>query len=179
MATPTSLPSTFVAGNVLTAAEMNALRGAFRILQVVHTHKNSVFSTTSTSYVDVTGLSATITPTSTSSTILVLVSLTIGGDNDGARGDIQLVRDSTAIGQSDSYSYYGTGLWSRSDRYSYTAFGSTNIHYEDSPATTSATTYKIQVREDGGIASTIYVNRARDSDVYRGPSSITLFEVSA
>ena len=150
-----------------------------KILQVVHTHKNSVFSTTSTSYVDVTGLSATITPTSATSTVLVIVSLTVGGDNDGARGDIQLVRDSTPIGQSDSYSYYATGLWSRSDRWAYTALGSTNIHFMDSPATTSATTYKIQIREDGGITSTIYVNRAKDNDLYRGPSSITLFEVSA
>jgi len=78
MATPTSLPATFVAGNVLTAAQMNDLRGAFRILQVVSTTKTDTFTTTSTSFTDVTGMSVTITPTATSSKVLVLVSMIAG-----------------------------------------------------------------------------------------------------
>ena len=74
MATPTSLPATFVAGNVLTAAQMNDLRGAFRILQVVRATDSTARSTTSTSFVDA-NISVTITPTSSSSDVLLIWSL--------------------------------------------------------------------------------------------------------
>ena len=47
MATPTTLPASFTAGQVLTAAQMNDLRGAFRVLQVVQATKANTFSTTS------------------------------------------------------------------------------------------------------------------------------------
>ena len=51
MATPTTLPATFVAGNVLTAAQMNDLRGAFRVLQIVSTTKTDTFTTSNTNTV--------------------------------------------------------------------------------------------------------------------------------
>ena len=66
------------------------------ILQVVQTSKTDDFSTTSTSYTDVTGFSATITPSSTSSKVLVMVSSntsTSGGNN----AMMKLVRGSTCL----------------------------------------------------------------------------------
>jgi hypothetical protein len=184
MATPTTLPATFVAGNVLTAAQMNDLRGAFRILQVVSTTKTDTFTTTSTSYTDLTGLSVSITPTATSSKVFVIANLNSSQTLDRIV-QTQLVRGSTAIALGDAASNRTVGS-------SFTANGVSDaggvnfgmpqiITYLDSPNTTSATTYKIQIRINA--AGTLYVNRtSTDTDSALFPrviSSITAFEVSA
>jgi hypothetical protein len=178
MATPTSLPATFVAGNVLTAAQMNDLRGAFRVLQVVSTAKTDTFSTTSTSFVDVTGLTTSITPSATSSKVLVLVTSNLSGASAVNPGQ-KIVRDSTDIFIGDAASnrirafYGGDGI---------NAFNmwQTAAVFLDSPNTTSATTYKVQMRVNTGTG---YVNRTgTDTDssaFYRTASSITVMEISA
>lgn len=182
MATPTTLPATFVAGNVLTAAQMNDLRGAFRIMQIVSTTKTDTFTSTSTTYTDITGLSATITPSSTSSKILV-----VANSNSSQTVDrilmMQLVRGSTAIGIGDLAGSRPQASSATSNAVTDGAnFGMNQvITFLDSPATTSATTYKIQ----GAInaAGTWYVNRtSTDSNSALFPrfvSTITLYEVSA
>ena len=175
MATPTSLPATFVAGNVLTAAQMNDLRGAFRILQVVSTTKTDIFSTTSTSFVDVTGLSASITPTSATSKVFVMLTALVGVNASGLPVRLNLVRDSTNIAQS-------TGS-STSDQtlavYTNNAItgDSAAVNFLDSPATTSATTYKLQIAITGG--ATCYVGRYGGNDGRRSVSTLTVMEVSA
>ncbi len=179
MATPTTLPSTFVAGDVLTAAQMNNLRGAFRIMQVVSTTKSDTFTTTSTSYTDLTGLSASITPSATSS--LVLAQVTI---NQAVSGDIlgayQLVRGTTAIGIGDVAGNRTRATFGIAPGTAIGMYTQAHFVYLDSPATTSATTYKIQLKTNSG---TLYVNRsATDADTAtytRTISTITLFEVSA
>ena len=147
-----------------------------KILQVVSTTKTDTFSTTSTSYVDITGLSVSITPTSTSSKIFILVSI-IGGNNAGA--GYQLVKNSTPIcigapgGGSRKQS---SGEISVRDS---NGINNGSITYLDSPATTSATTYKVQMYTP---SSTGYVNRtAGDADANyttRSASSITVMEVA-
>jgi hypothetical protein len=104
MATPTTLPASFTSGQILTASELNDLRGAFRVLQVVQSTKNNVFSTSSATFVDITDLSVSITPSATTSKILVCMSVqtAAGGGGDAL---IRLVRDSTAIAEGTS----GTG----------------------------------------------------------------------
>jgi hypothetical protein len=179
MATPTTLPAAFVAGQVLTAAQQNALRGAFRVLQVVSTNKSDTFSVTSGSYTDVTGLSVSITPSATSSQILVIASINGSQDigiNDSA---VQLVRGSTAIAIGDA-----SGSHVQASTMFQAYFGGSSdfvgITFLDSPATTSATTYKIQVRSVTGSAIT-YINRSK-TDNATGPrtvSSITVMEISA
>ena len=73
MATPTALPTAFVAGDILTAANQNLLRGAIRVLQVVSNTPYTTETDNSTvTYAD-TGVTATITPTSNTSKILVYV----------------------------------------------------------------------------------------------------------
>lgn len=149
------------------------------ILQVVSTTKTDTFSTTSDTLVDVTGLSATITPSSTASKILVICTLNIIGDSTNNIAHAALLRGSTAI-------FLGDAAGSRS-RVSHQApafsTGSVagNIMHLDSPATSSATTYKIQARRNTA-AGTIFVNRAAtDTDaasVGRLASSITLLEVA-
>lgn len=179
MATPTTLPAAFVAGQVLTAAQMNALRGAFRVLQVVSTNKSDTFSVTSGSYTDVTGLSVSITPSATSSQILVFAS--INGSQDVGVNDssLQLVRGSTAIAIGDASS---SRIQASTMFQAYFAGSSdfAGITFLDSPATTAATTYKIQVRSNTGSAIT-YINRSKTdgASASRTVSSITVMEISA
>ena len=168
MATPTTLPASFVTGNVLTAAQMNDLRGAFRILQVVQGTTSTGASSSTTTYAD-TNLSASITPSSTSSQVLIIFSQqglrkTNGNANSGIR--LQLVRGSTAIHVvSNALLFTGTALENR---------GSCTAVYLDSPATTSATTYKTQFANDTAAAA-VEVQSGGASSV----SSIILCEVSA
>ena len=138
MATPTSLPSTFVAGNVLTAAEMNNLRGAFRILQVVRATDGTNRSTTSSSFVDA-DISVTITPTSSDSDILLVWSLRQGTENtsgSNTRSRFQITDSSNVAISGAEEAFSGpagvTGFF----------FQHLTIVGYDSPATTSATTYK-------------------------------------
>ena len=138
MATPTTLPASFTAGQVLTAAQMNNLRGAFRILQVV-TATTDTPATNSTSTLADTGLTATITPQSTSSKILVIVNqngVYKSPANSSNGVTIALLRGATSI----SFPAAGVGNTN-------TAIGnvvSVSATYLDSPATIAATTYKTQ-----------------------------------
>lgn len=172
MATPTTLPATFVAGNVLTAAQMNNLRGAFRVLQIVQATKANVFSTTSATYVDVTDLSVTITPSATSSTILVVMSVQTAATTGDAV--VRLVRGATAIAVGTGGSgFNGTGMASSSYPNAMFTIGTAFV---DSPATTSATTYKVQALANSGTA---VVNRRGFDTAYGGFSTITVMEISA
>ena len=178
MATPTTLPATFVAGNVLTAAQMNSLRGAFRVLQVVNTLKSDNFTTTSTSLVDLTGLNASITPSSTSSKIMVFVTVsgTSTDESGSSSGGYVLVRGSTEIAVNTSLPYDRTGQLSiRSLGASSAVTLNHATNFLDSPATVSALTYKVQVVAGAG---TLYINRDGDNAV-GSVSSLTLMEISA
>jgi len=137
------------------------------VLQVVSTTKSDVFSTTSGTYVDVTGLSASITPSSSSSKILVITNLSYSANN-GRDANFQTLRGSTVIPTGVTGSVLN-GV------YSYSMF-SVAQSYLDSPATTSATTYKIQVYVS---AETIYVNRRALDTSFTGQSTITLMEIAA
>jgi hypothetical protein len=173
-------------GTVLTAdsAEATGLKwaaaaGGGKILQVVTTAKTNTFTTTSTSLVDITDLSVTITPSSASSRILVFTSVNYSIVSATGQGYLQLLRGSTAIAQGDS-----AGGRTRT-----TAQGGPTANYLmvnyalqfiDSPATTSATTYKMQGRTTAS-ETTLCINRTftdDDNSVYpRGISTITVMEV--
>ena len=166
--------STF--GGAITANNV----GAGNVLQVVSTTKTDTFSTTSTSPADITGLTVSITPTSSSSKILVIVSISLG--NNGSTGSIlRLLRDSTLINSGDvasnrllGYAYIGAD-----SQYNIHTYSS---NYLDSPATTSTITYKTQTHTTSG--NPVYVNRTsadRDTTTYdgRGASTITVMEVAA
>lgn len=148
--------------------------GFGKIGQVVSTFKDDTFGTSSTSLVDVTGLSVTITPTSTSSKILIML---CGGMAPGTSGHnvmLSLLRGSTEIGQSTggstSNSFIFTNQAANSD---VATFGS---HFLDSPSTTSAITYKVQMASTSG---TSYIGRRADTDARRMSSSITAWEILA
>ena len=167
MATPTTLPATFTAGQVLTAAQMNNLRGAFRVLQVVSASYSTGTTSSSSTFVD-TGLTATITPSSTTSKILVIAVQEGVSKNTGNAAncvDIQLLRGSTVIQATAT----GVG-YTNTD--SVLIVGSTTAITLDSPATTSATTYKTQFRNNFNGAS-VTIQRSGEASV------IILAEISA
>lgn len=161
------------ATNITTGTLPKARLPAGSVLQVVSTTKTDTFSTASTTFVDVTGFSATITPTSTSSQILVFVSSNYGTSTTSVFGIFNLLRGSTNISQpSTTPTNNGTTI-------SYTSVGDVinnwSMLFLDSPATTSATTYKIQGRASTG---TIYVNRRNTADTAQ-TSTITVMEIAA
>jgi hypothetical protein len=166
MATPTTLPASFVAGNILEASQLNNLRGAFRVLQVVSGISSTQTSSTSTSYVT-TGLSATITPSSTSSKILIM-STGMAFITPATKSGVFTIFRGTVAGTDLAASTTGMGqLYSSStDLISQMA-----LQYLDSPSTTSAQTYTVGMKTDSG--GTIQVNRASSTAV------LILMEISA
>ena len=149
---------------------------ASKIAQVISTFKTNTFATTSTSYVDVTGLSVTITPTLNTSTILVIANMFCGANS--ARTCAQLVRGSTAIGNNTVVTNAAYGFMADdTSRLAQRAFNALPITILDSPATTSATTYKLQILNDGAATST--VNKWELNTGFGGSSSITVMEVLA
>ena len=114
------------------------------VVQTVSTIKTDSFSTTSTTVVDVTGESVSITPTSASNNVLVMVSAVNGSNGVDNFTPINLVRGSTAIAQSTGNANFAATLNLINQSTGITLPFS--IVFLDSPATTSATTYKLQMR---------------------------------
>jgi len=171
----------------MTTASLPALGSAQMptgsVLQVKQAYKTDVFSTTASSDTDITGLSVSITPSSTSSKILVTSNIS-GFSHNGLGGGFCIQRDSTKIGlatagdQRRRTSFSG-GL------YTGDAAGTGQMHfnavacYLDSPSSTSALTYKIVAQLNG---NTLKVNQeegdANTNDTNRGVSHITVMEIA-
>ena len=134
------------------------------VLQVVSATYSTFTTSTSATYAD-TGLTASITPTSSSSKILVIVNQNGVGKTGNQQVSIRLFRGSTNIvqmGEDDG----NTGTTTTN------YFGSVSTSYLDSPATTSSTTYKTQFRTpSGGSAAYVQLGSA--------VSTITLLEIAA
>ena len=154
--------------------------GTGAVLQVVSTTKTDTFTTASTSYVDLTGLSVTITPTSSSSRIMVFVTSNASTVAAGENIMMQLVRGSTAIA-------VGNAAGSRSQASAQgrlpndaNAAYAMCFNFLDSPATTSATTYKVQMKMQGGTGAVNRTNNDTDTSVIaRTVSTITVMEIAA
>tara|TARA_R100000353_G_scaffold143558_1_gene102668 strand:+ start:14 stop:667 length:654 start_codon:yes stop_codon:yes gene_type:complete len=170
----TQIPAANIVG--VCTSGLTKTGGFGKILQVVQTVKTDTFSRNATAFADITGLSASITPNFNNSKILVDARLYLSAGTSGgtSTAKLNLVRGSTDIGQpSGSVAHEATvHTWSSAGYMSTTA-----INFLDSPATTSATTYKIQLGSDG-TAATLYVNRYYGADNYHGISTLTLMEVA-
>jgi len=146
---------------------------------VVQTVKTNTYASSTTGLQNVTGLSATITPTSDTQKILVIVQLS------ASQSDSASARLTWDITGGNAGNYIGdTGLTARTingDRYTssvYESWGALHSFvgvYLDSPATASPVTYQVRVGVSGGVA---YVNRNGIGEM-TGASSITLIEVAA
>ena len=176
MATPTTLPATFVAGNVLTAAQLNNMRGAFRVLQVATTNKTDTYTQTATAFTDITGFSVTITPSSATSNVLIYVNANVSMSDTVLT--LRLLRGSTVIFAGTTAGTRPVGFYGSSENLGTNIFQSGGI-YLDSPATTSATTYKVQMALYTGTGYLNRNNRDTDGVDPRLSSSITVMEISA
>lgn len=167
-------------GCTATTAELNLLDGAQQpVLQVISTTDNTHYSTTSSTLTN-SGISVSITPSSTSSKILVLATVSTGFSvNSGAGVAFGLRRESTDLGQGTSggnrrAAIAGTGYIDNSD------LTSVSLSYLDSPSTTDETTYHITY--SGWGSYTAYINRSgSDTDnvfTVRGSTTLTLMEVA-
>ena len=146
---------------------------------VVQTVKTNVFSTTAASYTEVTGLTVTISPTSSSSKVLVIVSAPFSYSATASAGGASIFRGATNLSTATTAGSRIPGIQN---------FYADNIQqnnmmafsFLDSPATTSATTYSVRAY---GSGATLYVGRTpNDVDsvqTIRGISSITAIEVAA
>lgn len=159
---------TISANDLASGAITSAALPAGSVIQVVNgTPMTNVFATTSTSYVDVTGLNATITPLNASSKILAIVFLSdfvsLGTSYDTALR-IALLRNSTII-QEQTNQLFGYNASS-------SRVGNSTIMYVDSPATTSSVTYKVQLHSRTG--SQVEINTYWST----AKSSVILMEIA-
>ena len=151
------------------------------IIQVKSVTKTDAFQTSSGSFVDVSGLSVTITPTSSSNKILIQVHVTGDGRSGQSRANFRLMRGSTAICIGDTAGGRARStfaIYRPNDNHTTESASMTHL---DSPATTSAVTYKLQI-VSGNNSGAVSVNRAYSwSDAFAHgatASSITVMEVS-
>jgi hypothetical protein len=154
--------------------------GMGKVLQVVSTTKTDTFSTSTGSFIDVTGLSVSITPSSASNKILIKSDIHFGTNGNSGYIYFKLVRASTDIYLGDAAGSRIRGFGGGMAADAATTMQLSNV-FLDSPATTSATTYKIQVynQNTGQVG---YVNRSftdTDNTSYlRTASSITVMEIA-
>lgn len=173
-----------IANGAVTAAKLGGTNTVLQVVSISNTTPggNGGFSTTSTSYVDITGLSLNITPSAATSKILVLVSITgFGAIYSGAKIVRVISGSPTDIGVTPAYGSNrvaaGIGLTSTS--------GGKNPSQIllDTPNTTSQITYKVQVRTNQTYSGTFILNEnSNDGDVaynFTGSSHITAMEISA
>ena len=163
MATPTSLPAAVATGDTGTAAQFNGLRGAFRILQVGANGTLTQSSSTSTTFAN-TALSASITPQSTTSKILVMVNGSAFASSAATDASVRLVRDLGGITvlQTASVAYSSAGG----------VIGAYAFVYLDTPSTTSSITYRTQLARGSGTGVAY-------DEINGSLTTITLMEVSA
>jgi len=158
------------------------------IIQIVQTVISDVKSYTANAntFTDMPGFNCSITPSSSSNKILIVVGIGAIHQDAGTIG-ARILRGSTAIGIGDaagnrprcSFRMYGSNIYNNNH------CGSYHFTFLDSPATTSATTYKLQTLAENGSSYPVYLNRAvSDSNnnySYRSRtiSTMTLYEVTA
>jgi len=150
------------AGAAPTATDLG-LNVTGSVVQVVVGTISSSTTTTSSSLVD-TGLTASITPTSSSNKILVLATITGAGVANGSGVRMKLFRGSTDLGFISS-----TGTYSGSANAVHLEHG-WSVSVLDTPSTTSSTTYKVQ--HSIATNGTVYISGGNSI------SSITLMEIA-
>ena len=173
-ATGTKDATTFLRGDNTFAAPSGG-----KLLQVVQTAKTDTFSSASASWVDITGLSLSITPSATSSKVFITANFVTSHSAANSLG-VRLMRDSTSIFAGDDTAIRkGTTSWQYVGSNNQNV-GSNSFQYVDSPSTTSATTYKLQIWSTGGTAYVGQMQVDSNNTTYgRSASSIIAMEIGA
>lgn len=165
---------------VLKRIDASLVVGGGKVLQVQSAFKSDTASTNSTSDVAITGLSLTLTPSATSSKVLVMFDIGTMGNHYNHHMFYTPYRDIggggyNAIGQGTGGSTYNYAAGSYAANNYYHTVGH---HFLDSPNTTSVITYKLYFRVSNA-SYTSYINRRGSDDVFRGSTSLTCMEIGA
>ena len=148
--------------------------GIIQLKSVTHTEFESQALTGSGNFFDIPGMSVTITPTRADSKIFVMTTVAVACNSANKNNFIQLRRDSTDIAKGTEGGSVNASFYHKTrDNFSP---ANINIQHLDSPATTSAVTYK--VRWSGENSTTYYLNRNASNTNEGMVSSITVMEVS-
>jgi len=172
------------ATSILNSSGNKILNQTGSILQVVSATKTDSFSSSAAAFTDITGMSATLTPSSSSNKVLIIVSLIVSGDTWGSQGVlINLVRGSTNLAQgtsgSSSNSSFGYNSWSDGIPNTQGNYASIAFNFLDSPGAATSTTYKLQGRNENSPTYGFMVNRQFYQNALGFSSTITLLEVAA
>ena len=170
-ATGTKDATTFLRGDNTFAAA-----GGGKILQVVEAETTTAATTSSTSYVT-TGLEVSITPSATSSKILIFATWITGFLASDLDARFTLYRATTDIGGGAATRYVGIGGGAMSDTWFTYGMQQLNIQKLDSPSTTSATTYKVMFNVNTGSAVGVFGRNKNGDNV--GNNVICAIEVGA
>ena len=167
-------------GDTITCSGTPAGFGGGKVLQVVAgTIKTDTETSTSSSFVTIPGMSVSITPSATSSKILVTCTFTSCQQTGVNNPYFRLVRDSTGILVGASAGSR-TQMSTQNNSYNANVSNSRTLTAVDSPSSTSSITYGLQWIQSGG---TMYFNRAQtDTDSAgkgRAASQITVMEIGA
>ena len=181
----TAITGTIPQGNIANASlgAITAIPAGVggKVLQIQTTFKSSVSSITTNgdNAVDITGMSVAITPSSSSSKILVQASLfyMFNDTTYGSLGGINIMRNTGAIGTGGQSYSSGTVVGEANSNSNTNIFATVPLLFLDSPNTTSATTYKLQAKNSIGGDKTFYVNGRRNGSNY-GSSTITVMEIA-
>ena len=156
---------------------------AAKAIQVAQTAKTSAFTMVSSAWTDVTGLSVTITPKSTSSKIYIYVSATVGSSDYGV-GTVygkflRVTRNGTVIGQGDARGSNTQALCGSAHCYSANYPTPSYGSWVDSPASTAAQTYQVQIKNETNQLTTIIGGSYSSGTAYctSSLSTITVIEV--
>ncbi len=154
----------------MTRAVNTAAVGIGGVIQVVQTTFTAYATFASSSYVD-TGLTATITPTSNTSRILVVASINNTGKYNGnTYGNLRILRDATVLQQVTNILGYNNST-------AQVDLPSLTFSWVDSPATVAPVTYKIQVANANGVGYIMINNYFSTNNA--SVSSLLLMEVAA
>ena len=145
------------------------------VVQVQSGILTSTYSQTASAWADI-GLSVVITPSSTSSKILISLTVAVGMTENGVNVRLRLVRGSTMIGSSTDLADSGFSHVEQNILNNQYNRRLESFTYLDSPSATSAQTYKVQMYR-GNTLGTSYINRG-SSDQSRQHSHITVMEIA-
>lgn len=176
-----TLPPSSDASALTTGTLADARLGSGAVLQTVYVEKTNAFSSSSQAWQDVTGLNLSITPQFSDSKILVVMNISMGGDNPWGGSHWRIKRNSTilSVGSTSGHQVNARigGLMSSSGHGLHTRI----MTILDSPATTSTVTYYAQAfPENDAGGGVIYVNTSDDPSTgysSNGVSSIYLQEI--
>ena len=167
-------------GKTLVGTDEGTIRTPGAVLQVKQTvYTGTATYSNSASVSDITGMTVTITPKSTSSKILITFQISYSTSSDGCGNLIQLQRGSTNLGGANQGTVFN-GVTGVINNHGQANSGGqlyqTSGEFLDSPSTTSATTYKLRHYGVGGTTPLI-INK-NESGQLGGISTITATEIA-